>query len=133
VPCSQYGILADTHGCEPLLCTVTELAQTQEQVGQIPLITRFDGDDATSATVLAGMENHSWVHLAYYTSQSVAHPMASAFHLHDSVLDLGTIMRKSLKHQGLAFLSACQTAARDDRMPEKAVHLAGWFWQAILL
>jgi CHAT domain-containing protein len=33
-------------------------------------------------------------------------------------------MKKDLKHAELAFLSACQTATGDDKIPDEAVHLA---------
>jgi CHAT domain-containing protein len=70
------------------------------------------------------MKQHSWVHLACHALQSLSEPSASAFHLHGSQLTLEAIVRNSLEHAELAFLSACQTAKGDDKLPEEAVHLA---------
>jgi CHAT domain-containing protein len=70
------------------------------------------------------MEEHSWVHLACHASQNASFPTASAFHLHGGALELAEIMSKSPKSGGFAFLSACETAAGDERLPDEAVHLA---------
>jgi CHAT domain-containing protein len=121
------GILAVgqavTAGCMPLPGTVAELAQIQEKSGSLPF-TRLDGDSASSAAVLGAMKQHSWVHLACHASQNNADPTASAFHLHESQLDLASIARQPLKNAELAFLSACETATGDERLPDEAVHLA---------
>lgn len=50
--------------------------------------------------------------------------MKSKFALHDGALDLKTIMKKTFKCAGMAFLSACQTATGDENRPEEGVHLA---------
>ncbi|KAG8737880.1 hypothetical protein FRC10_007566 [Ceratobasidium sp. 414] len=110
-------------GFKPIPETTTELSLIQKQASSIPF-TRLEGNMATSAAVLGAMEKHSWVHLACHATQDSTDPTTSAFHLYNSQLDLATIATKSLKHAGLAFLSACQTAAGDDNLPEQAVHLA---------
>jgi CHAT domain-containing protein len=121
------GILAvgqaTTSGCAPLPGTVEELDRIQEQASDVKF-TRIDGDSATSASVLSAMQNHSWVHLACHAAQNLSEPLASAFHLHGSQLSLETIAQHSLKAAELAFLSACQTAQGDEKLPEEAVHLA---------
>jgi CHAT domain-containing protein len=48
----------------------------------------------------------------------------SGFLLHDGILDLASINRRSFKNKGLAFLSACQTATGDAKLPDEAIHLA---------
>jgi CHAT domain-containing protein len=70
------------------------------------------------------MEQHDWVHLACHAHQSVDDPTESGFFLHDGTLDLGSINRRSFKGKGLAFLSACQTATGDSKLPDEAIHLA---------
>ncbi|EUC60822.1 aromatic di-alanine and TPR containing protein, partial [Rhizoctonia solani AG-3 Rhs1AP] len=70
------------------------------------------------------MEQHDWVHLACHAHQNVNDPTMSGFHLHDGTLDLSAINRRSFKNKGLAFLSACQTATGDDKLPDEAIHLA---------
>ncbi|KAF8680042.1 TPR-like protein [Rhizoctonia solani] len=82
------------------------------------------GSQATVAAVLDAMEQHDWVHLACHAHQNVQDPTDSGFFLHDGTLDLASINQRSLKNKGLAFLSACQTAAGDRQLPDEAVHLA---------
>ncbi|KAG9081076.1 hypothetical protein FRC06_005846 [Ceratobasidium sp. 370] len=110
-------------GASPLPGTIAELDQIQKLAILIPH-TRLDGSTATAEAVLKGMEQNSWVHLACHASQNTADPTASALLLHGSNLDLATVTRKSLKNVGLAFLSACETATGDEKLPEEAVHLA---------
>ncbi|KDN33405.1 hypothetical protein RSAG8_13499, partial [Rhizoctonia solani AG-8 WAC10335] len=82
------------------------------------------GDKATKAAVLDAMEQHDWVHLACHAHQNVGSATESGFFLHDGILDLASINRRSFKNKGLAFLSACQTATGDAKLPDEAVHLA---------
>ncbi|EUC60814.1 aromatic di-alanine and TPR containing protein, partial [Rhizoctonia solani AG-3 Rhs1AP] len=70
------------------------------------------------------MEQHDWVHLACHAHQNVNDPTKSGFHLHDGTLDLSAINRRSFKNKGLAFLSACQTATGNEKLPDEAIHLA---------
>jgi CHAT domain-containing protein len=81
-------------------------------------------DEATKLAVLDGMEQHEWVHLACHAFQDARNPLESGFFLHDGTLELAVINRRSFKHKGLAFLSACQTALGDELLPDEAVHLA---------
>ncbi|KAG9093619.1 hypothetical protein FS749_014079 [Ceratobasidium sp. UAMH 11750] len=121
------GILAvgqaETPGCSPLPGTVAELDRIQEQAKNIQF-TRSEGQDATPVSVLNGMRQHSWVHLACHAAQDMSDPTTSGFHLHGGRLDLATVIRESLGNTDLAFLSACQTATGDERLPDEAVHLA---------
>lgn len=103
--------------------TIVELDQIQNQAKNIDF-TRLDGKHATPTAVLAGMEQHSWVHLACHASQNASDPTKSAFHLHNGRLDLGTLTKNALKNAQFAFLSACETAMGDERLSEEAVHLA---------
>ncbi|KAG8697702.1 hypothetical protein FRC09_007690, partial [Ceratobasidium sp. 395] len=121
------GILAigqaHTRGLTALPGTLTELDKISAQIDATKL-TRLEGENATSKAVLAALDSRSWVHFACHASQNVTSPTESAFHLHDSSLNLATITRKQSKHADLAFLSACQTATGDTNLPEEAVHLA---------
>ncbi|KAG9088253.1 hypothetical protein FRC06_002151, partial [Ceratobasidium sp. 370] len=121
------GILAisqaHTPGQGPLPGTIAELDVISRQAIDTPF-TRLDGEQATTSSVLAALDDHSWVHFACHASQNTAKPTASAFHLHDGPLDIATITQKQLKHSDLAFLSACQTATGDENLSEEAVHLA---------
>ncbi|KAG8738402.1 hypothetical protein FRC10_006929 [Ceratobasidium sp. 414] len=121
------GILAvgqsTTRGMSSLPGTTEELDHIARQAGGLRY-TRLEGPQATHAAVLDGMRDHSWVHLACHASQNLDDPTSSAFYLHDKALDLATISRAPFKHAGLAFLSACQTAAGVENLSEEAVHLA---------
>ncbi|KAJ1309464.1 hypothetical protein OPQ81_006240 [Rhizoctonia solani] len=115
---------AKTPGCAPLPGTTRELeylkVHTQNQVEY----SQLTDDQATTAAVLDAMEQHDWVHLACHAHQNVVDATKSGFHLHDGTLDLASITRRSFKNKGLAFLSACQTATGDEKLPDEAVHLA---------
>lgn len=123
------GILAvgqtNTPGVDfpPLPGTAHELNCLEKKARDVRF-TRLDGENATTEAVLDAMEKYSWVHLACHGSQNSFDPTASAFHLFNGALNLATIMHKSFKHADLAFLSACQTAKGDERLPDEAVHLA---------
>ncbi|KAG9104734.1 hypothetical protein FRC07_009751 [Ceratobasidium sp. 392] len=127
VPTEFRGILAvgqaNTAGCTPLPGTVAELEAISAQVGGLRY-TKLDREDATAGAILAEMGAHDWVHLACHGSQNSSDPTKSAFHVHGGTLELATIAHKSMKGVGLAFLSACQTATGDEKLPEEAVHLA---------
>jgi CHAT domain-containing protein len=125
---THSGILAvgqeHTPGQSRLPQTVAELDRIRMHT-QAPLrYTQLDDDSATIAAVLAAMEDHDWVHLACHAHQNANDPTESGFFLYDGRLSLSAIARKSFKHKGLAFLSACQTAMGDKNLADEAVHLA---------
>ncbi|CCO38100.1 hypothetical protein BN14_12265 [Rhizoctonia solani AG-1 IB] len=70
------------------------------------------------------MEQHDWVHLACHAKQNIRDPTKSGFFLHGGTLDLAAITQRSFRNKGLAFLSACQTATGDEKLPDEAIHLA---------
>ncbi|KAG8724148.1 hypothetical protein FRC09_000106 [Ceratobasidium sp. 395] len=114
-----------TEGSSHLPNTVTELNQLQAQAqSQEIQFTRLDGNKASATSVLEAMKSHSWIHLACHASQNATHPTRSSFHLFQSQLDLGTLGQELLEHAELAFLSACQIATGDERLPDEAIHLA---------
>ncbi|KAG9105444.1 hypothetical protein FRC07_009276 [Ceratobasidium sp. 392] len=115
--------LAYTPGLQPLPGTTVELNGIGTQAGKVPFA-RLEGENATVPAVLEAIEKHGWVHFACHASQDPTKPTNSAFHLHDGPLALATVADKRLKNADLAFLSACQTATGDVKMPEEAVHLA---------
>lgn len=121
------GILAvgleSAPGLPSLPGTRSELEAISRYFGHLNQ-TCLQSDSATRAAVLEGMQTHSWVHLACHALQDEKSPMQSAFHLYDGLLDINLIGRNSIKHAGLAFLSACQTAKGEKSLPEEAVHLA---------
>ncbi|KAH6888911.1 TPR-like protein [Coprinopsis sp. MPI-PUGE-AT-0042] len=87
-------------------------------------VTLLEGSALTIAKCLQHMENHSCIHLACHASQNVSEPLQSQFLFHNGSLDLATIIQRDLKNADLAFLSACQTSAGDEKLSDEAVHLA---------
>ncbi|CAE7182071.1 unnamed protein product [Rhizoctonia solani] len=126
--CQHSSLLAigqeATPGHSWLPGTVTELAYIRNHINTTIQHTQLVNKAATTSVVLEAMEQHDWVHLSCHASQNARNPTRSGFFLHDGTLDLMTIMRKSFKNKGLAFLSACQTARGDENLPDEAVHLA---------
>ncbi|KAJ1299439.1 hypothetical protein OPQ81_002687 [Rhizoctonia solani] len=114
----------NTPGYTPLPGTTEELEYLKAHASNIVKYSELIGNQATTKTVLDAMSQHDWVHLACHAHQNVQDPTKSGFFLHDGTLDLASINRRSFKNKGLAFLSACQTAKGDEKLPDEAIHLA---------
>ncbi|KAH6881194.1 CHAT domain-containing protein [Coprinopsis sp. MPI-PUGE-AT-0042] len=82
------------------------------------------GSTLTVDECLQYMEHHSSIHLACHASQNASKPLKSRFLFHNGSLNLATIIQRDLKNADLAFLSACQTSAGDEKLSDEAVHLA---------
>ncbi|CAE6479748.1 unnamed protein product [Rhizoctonia solani] len=108
----------------PLPGTTRELAYVRTHLENITQYTQLVNDQATTTAVLDEMKEHDWAHLACHAHQNIEDATKSEFFLHDGTLDLASINRRSFKNKGLAFLSACQTAAGDEKLPDEVVHLA---------
>ncbi|EUC59535.1 aromatic di-alanine and TPR containing protein [Rhizoctonia solani AG-3 Rhs1AP] len=115
---------ASTPGHTSLPGTVQELAYVKAHTHTKAKYSQLTSNQATATAVLDAMEQHDWVHLACHAHQNVDDPTKSGFFLHDGTLDLSTINRRSFKNKGLAFLSACETATGDEKLPDEAIHLA---------
>jgi len=85
----------------------------------------LESDNATVNQVKTKMDTHSCIHFACHATQNTTKPLQSGFYLHDGRLELSEIIKKKLIGADLAFLSACQTSAGDEKLSEEAVHLAG--------
>ncbi|CAE7124188.1 unnamed protein product [Rhizoctonia solani] len=115
---------AATPGHAPLPGTALELDRVKAHMQGKGNYMQLVDEQATITAVLDEMERHDWVHLACHAHQDVSDAKQSGFFLHGGVLDLDAINRRSFKSKGLAFLSACQTATGDKKLPDEAVHLA---------
>ncbi|TEB25886.1 hypothetical protein FA13DRAFT_1588015, partial [Coprinellus micaceus] len=73
---------------------------------------------------LEHMEEYSSIHPACHGIQETPNPLQSRFLFHKGGLDLNSIMRKNFPNANLAYLSACQTSAGQENLPDEAVHLA---------
>ena len=115
----------NTPGQPPLPATVIEgerLTQlfTDTQVKS----TLLNDNQATVQSVSDALGQHRWVHLACHGWQHTGDPIKSAFSLHNGPLPLSMLMKTVVPDAELAFLSACQTAVGDDKIPEESAHLA---------
>ncbi|CAE6411139.1 unnamed protein product, partial [Rhizoctonia solani] len=115
---------ANTPGRNPLPGTISELEFMQAHTSNKIEYSQLVDNQATTVAVLDAMEQHDWVHLACHAHQNVEDPVKSGFFLHDGILDLASINRRSFRNKGLAFLSACETATGDEKLPDEAIHLA---------
>ncbi|KZV76176.1 hypothetical protein PENSPDRAFT_570139 [Peniophora sp. CONT] len=81
-------------------------------------------EQGTVASVLDAMSENHWMHIACHGMQDTTDPTQSAFALYDGQLTLSALMETVADNAELAFLSACQTAVGDEKIPEESAHLA---------
>jgi hypothetical protein len=79
---------------------------------------------ATRRAVLEAMPAHAWLHMACHARQQHADPDFSGFDLWDGELTIADLAAQPTSQRGLAFLSACQTAAGGIHHLDEAIHLA---------
>ena len=105
--------------------TALEIKAIQALQSQTPglRVTALTGEEATVEAVLQSMKDSNWVHLACHGIQDPITPTDSAFIINGRLM-LNEIMKQSFPRTELAFLSACQTAKGDSKLPEEAIHLA---------
>jgi CHAT domain-containing protein len=121
------GLLGVSQPCTPGLSRLPNAEKELIQIEKFDSSLRVHsllGELATTESVIQGMKDHSWVHLACHAVQDTFEPTRSAFCLDDGTLTLSNIITKSFPHADFAFLSACQTATGDKKLSEEAVHLA---------
>ncbi|KAJ7607753.1 CHAT domain-containing protein [Roridomyces roridus] len=107
-------------GTEVEIRHIVQLAK-EKQINVVEL----DRETSTVEEVKQGMSTSRWVHFACHGVQNITEPTESALLLaRNSRLTLSNIIELALPHADLAFLSACQTAMGDNKLPEEAVHLA---------
>ncbi|KAJ6630294.1 CHAT domain-containing protein, partial [Mycena sp. CBHHK59/15] len=129
-------IQPDTPGYSCLPFTEKELVKIEEKVPK-QWLTSFGTAErqASIDRVLPHLQTSSIVHFACHGIQDAAKPLQSALLIGDERLTVAQIMEKSAsshntpentteKQMGLAFLSACQTAMGDEKVPDEAMHLA---------
>ncbi|CAE7092959.1 unnamed protein product [Rhizoctonia solani] len=114
----------DASGSRPLPGVIKELACVKAHMLNKVECEQLINDQATRTAVLDAMQEYDWVHFACHAHQNIDHPAKSGFRLHDGDLNLAAINQRSFTNKGLAFLSACETARGDERLPDEAMHLA---------
>jgi CHAT domain-containing protein len=73
--------------------------------------------------ILLDVPAASIVHLACHGQQN-SNPLDSALILDDGLLTVAQLMQLSLQNASLVFLSACETAMGDAKLPDEVIHLA---------
>jgi CHAT domain-containing protein len=129
VPARQHfqGLLAVIQPCTPGLSPLPNAEKELSQMEQLDSslhIHSLSGELATVESVVNGMQERSWVHLACHAIQDTSEPTQSAFSLQNGTLTLSKLISQPFPHADFAFLSACQTAKGDKKLSEEAVHLA---------
>ena len=94
--------------------------------------TCYEDQQASTGPVASAMADHDHAHFACHGSIDAAQPTQSGLRLYDGVLTISALSRLQRQPGGLAFLSACDTAAGSTRHPDEAVtmaaamHMAGY-------
>jgi CHAT domain-containing protein len=111
-------------GVSHIPSTLEELKRIQLHISDESHII-LEGSEGIKTEVTAQMGNCNWLHLACHGMQRPDMPTKSALILQDGHLTLEEIIKLQLPNAELAFLSACQTTAGDEKLSEEAVHIAG--------
>jgi CHAT domain-containing protein len=105
--------------------TLKELAMIEQHVPKRWLTKLGTKDEPTSVgRVLSLLPDASFVHFACHGSKDLVNPLESALYLGDGDLKVSKIMQNPIQNASLAFLSACETAMGDEKVPDEAIHLA---------
>ncbi|THH14418.1 hypothetical protein EW146_g5907 [Bondarzewia mesenterica] len=128
-PAERFQMLAAIHsppGPRSLPWTRDELRKIEEHVPSDVLVKLGIPPDAPSIVknVLSHLSSASIVHFACHRIQDPQNPLESSLLLEDGRLKVSQIMEQSMPNASLAFLSACQTAMGDEKVPDEAMHLA---------
>jgi CHAT domain-containing protein len=109
---------------KPLPAVETELAVLAKYLRPPEFAEHLLPPRATRKAVLTDLPDYPWVHLACHGGQNYVDPSRSAFALNDGPLTIADLAALRINDADFAYLSACQTAAGDTRLPDEAVHLA---------
>jgi tetratricopeptide (TPR) repeat protein len=80
---------------------------------------------ASIENISSALPDASVVHFACHAHQKRNDPLSSGFSLEDGLLTVYDIARVKVPRALFAFLSACDSAAGDEELPDEMVHLAG--------
>lgn len=123
-------IQPETPGCRPLPATKEELSRIEERVPTTWLTSLGGASPATVEAALLHLGQSSIVHFACHGIQDPHSALDSGLQITNGCLKVTELMRvnndlKSRKKtMSLAFLSACETAKGDHKLPDEAMHLA---------
>jgi hypothetical protein len=122
----RYLVVAmpETPGASPLRGARREGATL---AGLLPGARLLSGSQATRDAVVAGLQEHDWLHFCGHGYADPVSPSASRLLVHDHAghpLTVTDISRLELREAELAFLSACTTARGGLALADEALHLA---------
>ncbi|EIN11261.1 hypothetical protein PUNSTDRAFT_63229, partial [Punctularia strigosozonata HHB-11173 SS5] len=103
--------------------TLAEVSGVKELLPSAEILGSLEGG-ATIHELIEKMQSASVVHLACHGTQDGRDPLQSGFALRDGLLTLSRIMELDVPNAAVAFLSACESAMGDGRLPDESVHLA---------
>jgi hypothetical protein len=121
--------MPETRGHRPLRGAVEEEARIGRRIRGV---TTYSGQHARTGPVAAAVAGHTHVHFACHGGIDPDHPDRSGLRLDDGMLTISALSRVRRRPAGLAFLSACDTAAGSTRHPDEAMtigaamHIAGF-------
>ncbi len=81
--------------------------------------------DAVKEVVLSDLAEYPWAHFSCHGCILPERPLDSYFQLENRHLSVKDIIKGRLDHAEFAFLSACNSAAAGDLLPNESIHLAG--------
>ncbi|VDC05860.1 unnamed protein product [Peniophora sp. CBMAI 1063] len=112
-------------GQTPIPAAAQEGARLADTLDTLGASSKWINEEfATARRVRSVVGRYPWVHFACHGSQNQDNPTSSAFELYDGPLTLSDLMSMMSNDAELAFLSACQTAVGDGKVPEESAHLA---------
>ena len=82
------------------------------------------GAPANVDAVAMHLSGVSIVHFACHGRQDEKNPLDSGLEVGGELLSISRIMQEKVSHGALAFLSACETAVGDERVPDEGMSLA---------
>ena len=115
----------DAANAPPLLDVTIEADMLADLIPGADVLTR-----ATRDSVIAALRDHIAAHFACHAYVDLDNPAASQLILYDydsSPLTVADISLLELSSGGLAYLSACATAATSSKLTNEAIHITGAF------
>jgi tetratricopeptide (TPR) repeat protein len=104
-------------------------AELERLTGLLPGAATLRKAQATRANVLASLSTCHCLHFAGHGGQNPVDPDAAALlgydHRENGPITIGDVAALRLRDARFAFLSACDTARGNVRLPDEAVHIAG--------
>ena len=111
-----------------LPCAKDELNKIQQHVPEEYLVAfGVPGAPSSVETITASLLGASIAHFACHGQQDPKRPLESCLLLEDGPLKVSQVLATPKPNAWLIFLSACQTAMGDERLPDEVIHLAASF------